>query len=67
MPIEYRELHTVPELDQTINIQMAAWGRDDRSAIAVHMLQAVIHAGGMVIGAILDGQVIGYGLAVIGR
>lgn len=67
MPIEYRELHTVPELDQTIDIQMAAWGRDDRSAIAVHMLQAVIHAGGMVIGAILDGQVIGYGLAVIGR
>ncbi|PJF30056.1 MAG: hypothetical protein CUN52_05220 [Phototrophicales bacterium] len=67
MPIEYRELHTVPELDRTIDIQMAAWGRDDRSAIAVHMLQAIIHAGGMVIGAILDGEVIGYGLAVIGR
>lgn len=67
MPIEYRELHTVPELDRTIDIQMAAWGRDDRSAIAVHMLQAIIHAGGMVIGAILDGEVIGYGLAIIGR
>lgn len=67
MPIEYRELHTVPELDRTIDIQMAAWGRDDRSAIAVHMLQAVIHAGGVVIGAILDGQVVGYCLAVIGR
>lgn len=67
MTIEYRELHTVPELDRTIDVQMAAWGRDDRSAIAVHMLQAVIHAGGMVIGAILDGDVVGYGLAVIGR
>jgi len=67
MTLEYRELHTVPELDRTIDIQMAAWGRDDRSIIAVNMLQAVIHAGGMVIGAILDGDVVGYGLAVIGR
>jgi len=67
MTIEYRELLTVPELDRTIDIQMAAWGRDERSIIAVNMLQAVIHAGGMVIGAILDSEVIGYGLAVIGR
>jgi predicted GNAT superfamily acetyltransferase len=67
MTIEYRELLTVPELDRTIDIQLLAWGRDMRSIIAVNMLQAVIHAGGMVMGAILDGKVIGYGLAVIGR
>lgn len=65
--IEYREVHDPDELKQIVNLQMIVWNMGEAEAIPHNALQAIIHSGGMVVRADLDGQLVGFGLALAAR
>ncbi len=58
--ITIRELKTMPELNATVDLQKAVWGMHDVEAASPHTLKAVVSSGGAVIGAELDGRLVGF-------
>jgi predicted GNAT superfamily acetyltransferase len=66
--IEYREVRDPDELKQIVTLQTLVWAMSSEAdAVPHNMLQAVIHSGGMVIRADMDGTLVGFGLALPAR
>jgi predicted GNAT superfamily acetyltransferase len=53
--IEYRSLHTMPELEAVVDLQIAVWGLNPRNAVPSAVLHVLALNGGLVLGA-YDGQ-----------
>ncbi|MCY4061940.1 MAG: GNAT family N-acetyltransferase [Chloroflexi bacterium] len=58
--IEIRELKTMAELDATVALQRAVWGMRDVEVSSPHTLRAIVHSGGAVFGAMLQGALVGF-------
>lgn len=65
--IEYREVHDPDELKEIVKLQMIVWSMGEAETIPHNALQAIIHSGGMVVRADLDGELVGFGLALAAR
>lgn len=58
--ITIRELKTMDELNATVDLQKAVWGMQDVEVSSPHTLKAVLSSGGAVIGAEIDGRLVGF-------
>ncbi len=58
--INIRELRSMAELSATIDLQKAVWRMTDIEVASPHTLKAIAHTGGCVLGAALDGQLVGF-------
>lgn len=67
MTVHYHELKTPDELDAVVDLQMAVWGMEPRGVVPNHMLHAIIHCDGVLIGAQLNGEMIGHVLGLPAR
>ncbi len=63
MQIDYRPIISAKEIEETVDLHGQIWGASDRDAIPAHVLHAIRHAGGLLLGAFYDTQVIGFALA----
>ena len=55
-----RQLDTMDALNATIPLQKAVWGMTDIEVASPHTLKAISHTGGCVLGAELDGRLVGF-------
>lgn len=58
--ITIRELKSMDELKSTVDLQKAVWGMQDVEVSSPHTLKAVLSSGGAVIGATMDGRLVGF-------
>ena len=58
--IAIHELKTMPELNATVDLQRAVWGMRDVEVSSPHTLRAIVHSGGAVFGATMQGAVVGF-------
>ena len=58
--ITIRELRTMPDIIATVELQKAVWGMQDVEVSSPHTLRAIVHAGGAVIAAEVDGRLVGF-------
>ena len=58
--ITIRELKTMPELNATVELQLAVWGMRDFEAASPHTLRAIVHSGGAVFGAQAGERLVGF-------
>lgn len=58
--INIRELRSMAELSATIGLQKAVWRMTDIEVASPHTLKAIAHTGGCVLGAELDGRLVGF-------
>ncbi|MCY4466270.1 MAG: GNAT family N-acetyltransferase [Chloroflexi bacterium] len=58
--INIRELRSMAELSTTIGLQKAVWRMTDIEVASPHTLKAIAHTGGCVLGAELDGRLVGF-------
>jgi len=66
--IEFRHHLTFDELEQLVDLEVIVWQMSDgRGAVPTHMLHAVSHAGGCVIGAFDGEQIVGFTLGFPGH
>ncbi len=63
--ISIRPLHTLEEFDRVVALQRQEWD-DPTTVIYQHMLISIVRNGGLLLGAIKDGQVIGFVLGYLG-
>ncbi len=67
MTIQYRAIQTAAEIEQAVAIHEAIWSVGERDSIPAHLIRAVQHAGGLVLGA-FDGELlVGFSLGFIGK
>lgn len=66
-PIIYRELHTQADFQAVMRLQAAIWAMQPAMLVPTHMLHALTYGGGCLIGAELDGEVIGFVLGFLAR
>ncbi|MBA3874722.1 MAG: GNAT family N-acetyltransferase [Anaerolineae bacterium] len=64
MTIEYRVVDDPEELKAIVELQMKVWSMPASEAIPHNMLFAVIHGGGNVMRADLDGELVGFSLGL---
>jgi predicted GNAT superfamily acetyltransferase len=64
MTIEYRVVDDPEELKVIVELQMVVWSMPASEAIPHNMLFAIIHGGGNVIRADLDGELVGFSLGL---
>jgi len=63
--LELRELSTVAELRPLEALQRAVWGIDDLEIVPATAMSAATHAGGLVVGAFLAGELVGFAYAFV--
>lgn len=64
--LQIRELHTMQDLVATVELQEATWQMQLYECSSPYTLNAVLHNGGNVIGAHIDGQMVGFTFAFPG-
>ena len=62
--VEIRPLHTLEEFQSTLPLQAAIWGFDETDLVAPRLFGVVDRIGGSCLGAYLDGEIVGYSLAL---
>ena len=65
--VEVRRLSKPEELEEAVEVHASAWGsRDYREVAPAHILRALVDNGGLVLGAFVDGRMVGasYGWVV---
>jgi predicted GNAT superfamily acetyltransferase len=67
MSLVYRELNTAAEYEAAVDLEMLVWQMDGRGAVPTHLMQAVAHSGGCVLGAFAAAHLVGLSLAFIAR
>jgi len=67
MTIDYRPLHTVEELEQVVNLEIAVWGLDPRDAVPMNLMRPISAHGGLVLGAFEGETMVGMSLAFPAR
>jgi predicted GNAT superfamily acetyltransferase len=65
--IQYREIRETNELQRIVDMELAIWASGYESAVPHNMLVAIVHSGGMVIGADDGVQLVGFALALPAR
>lgn len=65
MTIEYRVVEDPEELKAIVNLQTVIWSMSASEAVPHNMLFAIIHGGGNVIRADLDGELVGFTLGIV--
>ena len=65
--IEYREVHDPEELKLIVKLQTIVWSMTESEAVPHNMLHAIVHSGGSVLRADLDGELVGFSLAMPAR
>jgi chorismate synthase len=65
--IVYRTLNTIEEFSQVARLEAEIWEMPQEEADSPYIMQAITHNGGVVIGAEIDGRLIGFALALPGR
>ena len=55
-----REIHTMPEFNEILELQQTVWGMSPGEAVSPYIFNAVSHNGGVVLGADLDGRIVGF-------
>jgi predicted GNAT superfamily acetyltransferase len=55
-----RDIQTMPEFNALLELQQAIWGMSPGEAASPHTMKAIVHNGGVVIGAELDGRLVGF-------
>jgi len=58
--VRLRELHSMNDLNATVELQLDVWGMQPHECASPYVLNAAIHNGGCVIGAEVDGQLVGF-------
>ena len=58
--ITLRILHTMEEFARTVELQQIIWGMAKQDTVSPYVMNAMSHNGGSVIGAEIDGQMIGF-------
>jgi predicted GNAT superfamily acetyltransferase len=58
--INIRTLETPTDLEAVEGLQRIVWSGDETEIIPVHLLRAVVHNGGLVIGAFSEDQLVGF-------
>lgn len=61
-----RELHSMQEFNTLLQLQQAIWGMAPGETVAPYVMQSVDHTGGVIIGAELDGQLVGFCFGFVG-
>lgn len=64
--VTLREIHTMPEFRALLELQQAIWGMPPGEATSPYVMNAVVHNGGVVIGAEVDGRLVGFCFAFVG-
>ncbi len=67
MPIEYRPLANRAEIEQAVSLYSQIWVSGDREAVPYHILTAIGHAGGLVLGAFDGSELVGMTVSFLGR
>lgn len=67
MAIQYRPIITPEEIEMMVDLHGPIWSADDRDAIPSHMLKAIQHAGGILLGAYDQDRMIGFAVGMIGK
>lgn len=65
--IEIKTLTEVEELEKTVNIQKNAWGFNDLDTENHYLMTRIQKYGGLIQGLYLDGEMIGFTYALIGK
>lgn len=65
--IEIRNIDTIKDFRETIAIQKSAWGFEDSEAEPFHFMTRIRKYGGIIQGLYLDGELIGFTEAIIGK
>lgn len=60
---DYRVLHTFPELEKFVDLEIAVWGLNPRDAVPTSMLHAMALNDGLVVGAYHHDEMIGMAFA----
>jgi predicted GNAT superfamily acetyltransferase len=55
-----REMHAMSDFNALLDLQQVIWGMTPGEATSPYMMNAVVHNGGVVIGAELDGRLVGF-------
>lgn len=63
MSVECRPILSPHEVEQTVDLHGLIWDTDDRDAIPSHIIVALLHAGGILLGAFDEEQIVGFALA----
>lgn len=63
--IQIRPLTTFAEMDDAVALQRQIWN-DPTTVIYPHMLMSLVRSGGLLLGALKDGQLIGFTLSYLG-
>ncbi len=66
MTLEYRPILHNHEVEQIVDLHGLIWDTNDRDAIPAHLMTAVIHAGGLLLGAWDGERPVGFSLAFPG-
>ncbi len=66
MPIEYRPIISPEEIELVADLHGPIWSTDDRDAIPAHLLTAIGHAGGLVLGAFDGDRAVGFVVGFLG-
>jgi predicted GNAT superfamily acetyltransferase len=65
--IEIKKIETIKDFRTTVEIQKSAWGFDDSEAEPFHFMTRIQKYGGIIQGLYLDGELIGFTEAIIGK
>ncbi len=58
--VTIREIHSMPDFNALLELQQAIWGMTPGEATSPYMMAAVVHNGGLVLGAELEGRLVGF-------
>lgn len=64
--LDVRPLTTLEEFHRTLRLQKCIWGFDESDVVAPRLFGVYRHIGGSVLGAFVDGEMVGYALAFAG-
>jgi len=62
LAVEYRPLIAPVDLERMVDLEILVWGLDPRDAVPSTMLGAISHSGGMINGAFVNHQLVGFGV-----
>lgn len=62
--VDIRVLHTIPELEEVVDLEVAVWGLNPRNAVPSALLHVLALRGGLVLGAYDDHRMVGLLLAL---
>ena len=62
-----RELHDMTDLAKTVDLQRAVWRMEGHECTSTHTMKAAAHTGGCILGAEVEGRMIGFCFGMVGK